>query len=302
MHVRGFDAGRPVAAAMALERGAEAVQIFTSNPRQWRVPPVDPAADAELKAQLAEAGLGPLFVHAPYLINLASPTEATRDASCRTIEWTMKRAAALGVDGVIVHAGHCVGRDRAEALACSAELICNLLGSAQPGPRLLLELTSGAKGAVASLLPQAAELLDKCGPRPNLGICLDTCHLHAAGYDLSGPVGVNHLLNEVEEFVGLDRLGLIHSNDSRDPRDSRRDRHWHVGEGEIGLEGFRALVAHPALAHTPFICETPGEVQDDRANIGVLKALRDGRPVTLTAGKEPASVERVTRPHTRIGG
>lgn len=297
MHVRGFDAGRPVAAARALERGAEAVQIFASNPRQWRVPPVEAAADLELKAQLAEAGLGPMFIHAPYLINLASPTEATRDASCRAVEWTMKRAAALGVDGVVVHAGHCVGRDRTEALECSAELICNLLGSAPPGPRLLLELTSGAKGAVASHLAQAAELLDKCGPHPNLGICLDTCHLHAAGYDLSGPEGVDRLVAEVEEQVGLGRLGLIHSNDSRDPRDSRRDRHWHVGQGEIGLEGFRALVAHPALADTPFICETPGEVEDDRANVAVLKALRDGRPVELSAGKEPVSVERVVDPH-----
>lgn len=297
MHVRGFEAGRPVAAARALERGAEAVQIFTSNPRQWRLPPVDPSADAELKAQLAEAGLGPLFIHAPYLINLASPTEATRDASCTTVAWTMKRAADLGVEGVIVHAGHCVGRDRAEALACSAELIRGLLGSAPEGPRLLLELTSGAKGAVASVLPQAAELLDRCGPHPNLGICLDTCHLHAAGYDLSGPVGVGRLLGEVEECVGVDRLGLIHSNDSRDPRDSRRDRHWHIGQGQIGLEGFRALVAHPALASTPVICETPGEVEDDRANVAVLKDLRDGRPVELTAGIEPASVEPAARPH-----
>ena len=297
MHVRGFDAGRPVAAAKAIERGAEAVQIFTSNPRQWRVPPVDPAADAELRAQLDEAGLGPLFIHAPYLINLASPTEATRDASCRTVEWTMKRAAALGVEGVIVHAGHCVGRRRAEALDCSAELICSLLGSAPEGPRLLLELTSGAKGAVASHLPQAAELLNKCGPHPNLGICLDTCHLHAAGYDLSGPEGVDRLLVEVDEQVGLDRLGLIHSNDSRDLRDSRRDRHWHVGQGQIGLEGFRALITHPALGDTAFICETPGEVEDDRANVAVLKALRDGRPVTLTAGQGPPSVERVASPH-----
>jgi deoxyribonuclease IV len=297
MHVRGFDAGRPVAAAKALERGAEAVQIFASNPRQWRVPPVLPEADEQLKEQMAAAGIGPLFIHAPYLINLASPTSATRDASCRNVEWTMKRAAALGVSGVIVHAGHCVGRDRTEALECSAELICNLLGSAPEGPRLLLELTSGAKGAVASHLPQAAELIDACGRPPNLGICLDTCHLHAAGYDLSGPEGVEELMAEVEATVGLERLALVHSNDSRDPRGSKRDRHWHVGQGQIGLEGFRALVGHPRLAATPFICETPGELDDDRANVGVLKDLRDGRPVSLTAGSERASVEPVALPH-----
>ncbi|HYN98702.1 MAG TPA: deoxyribonuclease IV [Actinomycetota bacterium] len=293
MHVRGFDAGRPVAAARAIERGAEAVQIFASNPRQWRVPPVDPDVDAEFRRQIAGAGLGPLFIHAPYLVNLASPTQATRNASCRTVSWTMRRAAALGVEGVIIHAGHCVGRERAEALDCSAELVCNLLGDAPAGPRLLLELTSGAKGAVASHLAQAAELLAACGPHHNLGICLDTCHLHAAGYDLSGPDGVHQLTGEVDELVGLDRLALVHANDSRDLRGSRRDRHWHIGQGQIGLDGFRALVEHPALAGVPFICETPGELEDDRANVAVLQSLRDGRPVAPAAPR----VERTDRPH-----
>lgn len=289
MHVRGFDAGRPVAAARALERGAEAVQIFASNPRQWRLPPVDPAADDEFRAQMAAADLGPLFLHAPYLVNLASPTDATRDASCRTVAWTMERATALGADGVIVHAGHCAGRERCDGMDCSGELLQDLLDGAPPGPRLLIELTSGARGAIASTLEQAAELLEACRGHPRLGLCLDTCHLHAAGYDLGGREGVDHLVADVEAFTGLDRLRLVHANDSRDDRGSRRDRHWHIGKGGIGPEGFRALVSHPALAAVPMICETPGEVEDDRANVAAMKAFRG-------AGSNP-SVEQGSSAH-----
>lgn len=275
IHVRGFDAGKPVAASRAAERGAEAVQIFASNPRQWRVPPVAPNADEEFCVQMAGAGLGPLFLHAPYLVNLASPTEATRTASCRSVEWTMSRAAALGAEGVVVHAGHCVGQDRREALEGSARLLCELLDAAPAGPRLLLELTSGARGAVASRLEQAAELIDASGRHERIGICLDTCHLHAAGYDLSGQHGVDLLVAEVRQLVGIDRLKLIHTNDSRDVRGSRRDRHWHVGQGEIGLAGFEALVAHPGLDAVPLVCETPGEAEEDRANVSRLKSMRE---------------------------
>jgi deoxyribonuclease-4 len=302
MHVRGFDAGKPVAAARAVERGAETVQIFASNPRQWRVPEVNPEADEEFRAQMDEAGLGPLFLHAPYLVNLASPTEATRSASCRTVEWTMNRAAALGAVGVVVHAGHCVGRDRREALEGSARLLCELVDAAPEGPKLLLELTSGARGAVASHLEQAAELLDACGCHPGLGLCLDICHLHAAGYDLSGPAGVDLLIAELQELVGIEWLKLIHANDSRDPRGSRRDRHWHVGHGGVGLDGFRALVEHPALAGLPLICETPGEVEEDRTNVALLKSIRDGNPEQVATAfsrldEIAGRLEHLTRNH-----
>ncbi len=283
MHVRGFDTGKPVAPAKALERGAEAVQIFASNPRQWRVPEVDPSTDTEFREQMAKAGLGPLFLHAPYLVNLASPTATIREASYRTVEWTLRRAAALEADGVVIHAGHCVGRERCDGVEDSAALLTALLMRAPEGPRLLIELNSGAKGAVASHLEQAAELLEACGWHPKLGICLDTCHLHAAGYDITCRDGIDLLVDGIEEFIGLKRLVLIHTNDSRDPRSSRRDRHWHVGQGEIGASGFRALVEHPALSGVPFVCETPGELGDDRANLAFLKGLR-GRAEALGKG------------------
>lgn len=274
IHVRGFEAGKPVAVEWALQRGAETIQIFASNPRQWRLPAVDPQADIRLRDQLAEHDIGPLFIHSPYLVNLASPTPATGQASCRTVKWTLERAAALDVAGVVVHAGHCVGGERSRALQQSAERLCRLLDEAPAGPKVLIELTAGAKGAVASRLPQLQQLLDACGGHERLGVCLDTCHMWAAGYDLKDPDAVEGLVAELKE-VGLHRLELIHTNDSRDPLDSRRDRHEHIGSGQIGIEGFANLIEHPALAGVPLICETPGQAPDDRRNVAALKRLRD---------------------------
>lgn len=287
IHVRGFDSGRPVAVEKALEREAETIQIFASNPRQWRLPPVSSQADRELRRQMAEHEVLPLFLHAPYLVNLASPSPATAGASFVTVEWTLQRGSALGAAGVVVHAGHCVGSERTAALAQSARELCRLMDAAPEGPRLLLELTSGARGALASRLDHAEEILDACGGHARLGVCLDTCHMYAAGYDLATPAGLEELVAGLQH-LGVDRLGLIHTNDSRDPLGSRRDRHWHVGEGEIGLEGFRMLVNNPVLGHVPLVCETPGDVEEDRRNIGVLRGLRDGRPAE-GAGKNKSS-------------
>lgn len=274
IHVRGFEAGQPVAVQWALQRRAETIQIFASNPRQWRVPAVNPQTDIRLREQMAEHDIGPLFIHSPYLVNLASPTPATAQASCRTVKWTLERAAALDVAGVVVHAGHCVGGERSRALQQSAEALCRLLDEAPAGPKILTELTAGAKGAVASRLPQLQQLLEVCGGHERLGVCLDTCHMWAAGYDLKDPDAVEELVAELKE-VGLHRLELIHTNDSKDPLDSRRDRHEHIGSGQIGIEGFVNLMEHPALAGVPLICETPGQALDDRRNVTALKRLRD---------------------------
>lgn len=274
IHVRGFEAGKPVAVQRALERGAETIQIFASNPRQWRVPPISSEADEALSREAHSQDVGPLFIHAPYLVNLASPTHQTREQSIHMMEWTILRGAELGAQGVVVHAGQCVGGDRLEALRGAASSLCSL-ASVSERSVLLLELTAGSKGAIASRISEAAEVLDACDGHPRLGICLDTCHLHAAGVSLSHHQAVDDLIGDVEAEVGIDRLGLVHTNDSMHPRGSRRDRHWHIGEGEIGLEGFRALLQHPSLTEIPMICETPGKLEEDRRNIATLKRLRD---------------------------
>lgn len=279
MHVRGFEAGRPVAVQRALERGAECIQIFASNPRMWRLPATNAEADRELRGEMRVHDVRPLFIHLPYLVNLASPTRSTRERSRRCIEWSMERAEALGAAGVVVHAGSAMGERRAAALRRQVRPILGVLGEGGRGPRYLVELTAGGRGAVASRFEEAAELLDACDGHARLGICIDTCHLHAAGYELSTAPAVAEVVERLASQVGLGRLGLIHANDSRDSRDSRRDRHWHVGEGHIGLAGFRALLGHPLLQAAPIVCETPGDLADDRRNLARLRRMRD-RPRT----------------------
>lgn len=275
MHVRGFQAGRPVAVSRALERGAETIQIFASNPRAWRLTPANPEADREFVRQMAESDVQPLFIHAPYLVNLASASAEFRRRSWKALQWNLVRAESLDAKGVVVHAGSFGNRRKTQVLHGMARAIHRLLPGAR-GPALIFELTAGGRGAVASNFDDAAQLLDACDGNPRVRFCLDTCHLHAAGSDLSTEESVNEVVGEFRSKVGTKRLALIHSNDSRDPRGSRRDRHWHVGRGQIGLEGFRSLVQHPGLSEIPLICETPGTLADDRRNLRMLKKLRDG--------------------------
>lgn len=274
IHVRGFDAGRPVAVEKALERRAEVIQIFASSPRMWKTVAVVPSADRELRLEMREHDVKPLFIHAPYLVNLASPSAATRDLSLKMLAWNLERAEALGAAGVVVHAGAAVSQAHSMGLKHVARGVVNVLGRGSRGPRVLVELTAGGAGAVASNFTQAQQLLDACGGHSRLGFCVDTCHLHAAGYELSSSQGVAEMVDEIRGMVGIGRLRLIHANDSRDPRGSRRDRHWHVGRGYIGRKGFQAIVTHPRLRNVPVVCETPGEVRDDRRNIALLKRLR----------------------------
>lgn len=276
MHVRGFERGKPVAAARALERGAETIQIFASNPRAWHLTPISDEADREFARQMKESDVRPLFLHAPYLVNLVSSSAQFRRRSFGSLQWTFDRGLSLQAAGVVVHAGSGGDRKRPAMLRGMALAIKRLLGETS-GPRLVLELTAGGRGAVASYFKQAGEVFDACGGHPRLAICIDTCHLHAAGYDLTSAEGVDATIDELRETVGVDRLALIHPNDSRDARGSHRDRHWHVGKGRIGIDGFRALVSTPELKDVPMICETPGVLRDDRRNIWLLKRLRDAR-------------------------
>lgn len=276
IHVRGFDAGKAVGVDRALERGAETFQIFASSPRQWRIPEIRPEADRDLVRKMKANDVRPLFIHAPYLVNLCSPTVATRRLALSRTQWTMERAFQLKARAVVVHAGSSVGTSGTVAVRRMARAISLVLGESTRGPRYLIELTAGGSGAVASTLEDAEQLIDACDGHSRLGICLDTCHLQAAGYEMATPQGVSEMLEEFRSRLGIKRLGLIHANDSRDPQDSRRDRHWHIGEGTIGRPGFRALVAHPMLANVPLICETPGKLEDDIRNVQELKLMRAG--------------------------
>ncbi len=269
----GAHVGPRTVAADAEACGAEVVQIFTGNPRGWAPPADDPAADERLRATCADRGL-PLFVHAPYLINLGSPDPDTARRSTAALTYTLCRAADLGAAGVVVHAGSAVHSDRDdEGRQRVRARLLPLLDAVDPAPRVLIEPTAGGGGALAWSLSSIATYFAALDHDPRLALCLDTCHLHAAGHDLSTPRGV------ARTFAAAGRIapiGLVHANDSRDPAGSRRDRHTAIGTGTIGVEPFGALFRSPALRGVPIVVEGPPVNRGP--DIAVLKRLRDGPP------------------------
>ncbi|HEY4728340.1 MAG TPA: deoxyribonuclease IV [Actinomycetes bacterium] len=271
--------GAHVSVAGGLERavgnatavGCESLQVFVSNARGWAPPPVDPAADERFRADLQAAGLGPLFVHAPYLVNFASASPLTRERSREVVAATLAKAAAIGATGVVVHAGAALASGRTAGLATTREALLPLADAA--GPDLVLELTAGTRGALAARFEEMAELLAACEHHPRLKVCMDTCHAQAAGYDLGDPAGVAKALDELFATLG-ERVVLVHANDSRDPVGAGRDRHCPIGTGTIGDQGFAAILAHPGLAALPVITETTGDPDQMATDLTRLKHLR----------------------------
>jgi deoxyribonuclease IV len=264
--------------------GCESLQVFVSNARGWAPPPVDPAGDQRFRADLAAAGLVPLFVHAPYLVNFASVSPVTRERSREVVAATLAKAAAIGAAGVVVHAGAALGSGRAAGfappagLATTREALLPLADAvAAPGalaatPDLVLELTAGTRGSLAARFEEMAELLAACDHHPRLRVCMDTCHAQAAGYDLGDPAGATKALDELFTTLG-DRVVLVHANDSRDAVGSGRDRHCPIGTGTIGDAGFAAVLAHPGLASLPVITETTGDPDQITMDLACLRRL-----------------------------
>lgn len=277
-HVSSRGRGLPGAARSASALGADAVQVFASNPRGWAPPPASSfdraAADA---AAWRAAGARPLFFHAPYPLNVASANADFRARSIELGRMTAALAEAVGVEGLVIHAGSAGdATPRSEALSRAAATILAIAAGVERS-RVLIELTAGGAGSVAATLAEARELFDACGDDPHLGLCLDTCHLFAAGYALDAPEGVAAAFGELHD-LGLDRrLALVHANDSKGDRGSRLDRHADIGDGGIGVEGFRAILAQPAVRRaTAVILETPGDDARRARDIALLKELASG--------------------------
>jgi deoxyribonuclease IV len=264
------------AVANAREATCEAFQLWLSNARGWKPPTLDPAVDRRFGQLVADARLGPVFVHAPYLVNFASSNHATAGSSVAVVAATLDKAAAIGAAGVVVHAGSHLGAGRRAGLARTRQAVLPLLerlGDAPDGPDLLFELTAGTRNALASRFEEMAELLDALGGHPRVRVCFDTCHAHAAGYDLADPVTASAAADELVELLG-DRLALVHANDSRDRPGAARDRHCPIGSGTIGEPGFAALLAHPGLAGLPVITETTGDPAQMARDVACLRRLR----------------------------
>jgi deoxyribonuclease IV len=265
--------------AYAARIGAEAVQVFVSNPRGWAPAEGRPAEDDRLREHSERTGM-PVFVHAPYLINLGSPTAQTLTSSVASIRHALLRGARIGARGVVVHTGSAVSQTRADAMRQVRERLLPLLDEIpEDGPDLLLEPMAGQGAMLCATVQDLGPYLDAVDRHPKAGVCLDTCHAFTAGHDLAAAGGVAVMLDALAEVAGAGRLKLIHANDSKDPCGSCRDRHENIGAGHIGAEPFAELFRHPVSRGVPLVIETPGRnPEPHRADIDTLKKLRANPP------------------------
>jgi len=258
--------------------GCETFQIFVGNPRGWALTEGKPAEDARFRDLMAERGTR-TFIHAPYLVNLGSPTAKTYESSVASVAHNLKRAAEIGAEGVVVHTGSYVGdADDTQAMKQVREALLPLLDAIadDTAPWLLLEPTAGQGRSLCAGVEDLAPYLAALDHHPKAGICLDTCHVFAAGAPLDEPGGATATVDRIVEIGGPGRLRLIHANDSMDVRGAFKDRHQRIGEGHIGEGAFAELFAHPATDGVPFILETPDSRDVDNRDIPLLKKLRDG--------------------------
>jgi deoxyribonuclease-4 len=257
----------------ALACGADAAQIWGSNPRAWAPPSVPASVAEDFGRAWRHAGLGPLFLHAPYMVNVASPNDDFRRRSVELARATVALAELTGATGVVVHAGAAgATTERGRAVDLASSSLRSIAQEAERS-RVFVELTAGGAGSVASTIPEFRELLDASGNHRRLALCADTCHLFATGYELHTADGVRACFDELRRQRLAGRLGLVHANDSKFPRGARRDSHTHVGEGYIGPAGFRAILSQPSLRRCAVICETPGRLEDHARNIATLRRL-----------------------------
>jgi deoxyribonuclease-4 len=255
--------------------GAEAVQIFTQSPRMWRPTNHDPANLERFKERAAEAGLRGVACHALYLANLAAPDETIYAKSVTALESSIDVACAIDADAVIFHVGSHLGAGFEAGLGRAVPALLRCLERCGDRTWLLIENTAGTGATIGRSVEELAALVDALDRHPRLGVCLDSCHLWASGYDVTDREELDALLDQVDREIGLDRLRALHVNDSKTPLGSNRDRHDNVGEGLMG-EGLGVFLGHPRLQGLPALLEVPGP--DDRgpdaAQIAAAKALR----------------------------
>jgi deoxyribonuclease-4 len=251
--------------SQAEELGINALQIFSHNARSWKMGELRPGEAERFRQRWQASRVEYIVIHTIYLINLASPEEGLYRRSIEAVVKELERAAQLGIPQVNTHIGAHKGLGPEWGLRRARAALEEVLSRTEGLPvKLLLENTAGEGTVLGSAFRELAYLLeaDDRG-RGRLGVCLDTCHALAAGYELATAEGLEETLAELDRAVGLERLALVHLNDSQYKRGSHKDRHQHIGEGEIGLEGFRNIVNHPALRELPFILETPKLAYED---------------------------------------
>ena len=264
-------------ALKAHEIGANTFQIFSSSPRQWKASVPSPASIQLLNRAREKYDLTPLVIHDNYLINLASVNEANRLKSVEAFRGELERAIAIGAEYLVAHPGNYKGLSLEQGILLFLEGIAAAAAGLKFGKLMLLaECTAGAGAQIGSRFEELHVIREYAAKMTDLpvGFCLDTCHLLASGYDIASEAGLKKTVEEADRILGLENVRVIHANDSKGVLGSHLDRHANIGEGYIGLDGFRRILAHPGLRSKPFILETPVDHDgDDRKNLDTLKSL-----------------------------
>jgi deoxyribonuclease-4 len=260
--------------------GCDTIQVFTKSNRQWRAKRLSDEEIQAFKSNLVATAIGPVVAHDCYLVNLAAPRAPLWKQSVAAFREEVERAERLGIPYLVTHPGSHAGGGEAAGIARVAEAL-NVLHAALPGSRvqILLETTAGQGTSLGYRFEQLAAMLARVEQADRVGICLDTCHVFAAGYDIRSEDGYRKTLEELKAFLGLARLKAIHLNDSQQGLGSRVDRHEHIGDGRLGLAPFRWLLNDPRLRHIPMILETPKDddfITADRRNLARLRRLLNG--------------------------
>ncbi len=256
--------------------GAEVIQVFASSPRMWAMPPAKPDLDEAFKIKASELDIH-TYVHAPFLINLGSPTETTYLNSLASTKYSLQRATDINALGVVIHTGSAVDVNFVDqAWKQIHEGMMPILNALdEDSPFLLLEPTAGQGQSLVKKLDDLENYLKALEYHPKVGICLDTCHVFAAGHDIATKGGMAKTLDLLVEVAGAERFKLIHANDSMDVCGALKDRHQNIGDGHIGVQPFAELLAHPAAAGVPLVLETPGLEEKHTIEVALLKELRD---------------------------
>jgi len=282
--------GLPRAVDRAQASGCDALQIFTKSAGQWRARPLPFEEVALFRRRVRETGIRPVVAHNSYLINLAAASPTLRDQSFAALAEELDRAEALGLDGLVMHPGSFTSGAEEQGLDLIADALARLLQQRPRGrTRVLLEHTAGQGTNLGHRFEHLAYILDRLQGSPRVGVCLDTCHLLAAGYDICTVDGYAATFRRFNELIGLARIKVFHLNDSKKPCGSRVDRHEHIGKGCLGLEPFRMLLNDRRFAKLPMLLETPkletpesrrrGDVDPwDARNLRTLRKLIVQRP------------------------
>lgn len=259
--------------------GCTALQIFVKNANRWQGKPIPPADIREFASERARTGIRAVIAHASYLINLASPDDTLWNRSMDALVDELERCESLELDGLVFHPGSHVGEGEDAGLRrVSRALKTVIRRTAGFRGRILLETTAGQGTNLGCRFEHLARIRNDLAAAERVGTCIDTCHVFAAGYDLRTADTVRETLDEFERICGFDTLGAVHLNDSLKPFDSRRDRHAHIGEGEIGRDGFSALLQDPRVRRVPILLETPkgDALKEDQRNLDLVRALAAG--------------------------